>query len=476
MQKWRFLTPLTLAVLLAAGSFSSARAQEKSTNSIGAGAGTYTVLRTLHGFSDSNEVIGLATNAEGLIFGTANFGGPQPPEIIGGVVIPPVPNGGHTPGTRFRLDRQGALTLIPAPLPADGGPASSTAGLLLDPAGNLVFSSPFGGAFQLGGVFKQDPFSAVLTTLDSFEGLGANNTPLDGAVPAVNVVSDAKGNLYGTTVFGDGKSPALDDACLVFVRGCGIVYKLDANTGREKILHSFAFTDGWIGLGIALDDAGNIYGVTKDGGDTNCKDGFEVQGCGVVFRLHQSGNFTILHSFSHRFVSPIVQPPPGVPPPGAEVQGDHPSIIVSDADGNVFGATPAGGNFGLGVVFKIDTAGNFTVLHHFAGPIDGFDPQGLILEDGKLIGANALGGDIMNCGFGNGCGTIFSFDVRTGDFTVLHTFSNIEEGAAPIAITLDGDGNLIGANAFGGNLADPDPNCFASGCGTIFKLSLGESE
>jgi uncharacterized repeat protein (TIGR03803 family) len=65
---------------------------------------------------------------------------------------------------------------------------------------------------------------------------------------------------------------------------------------------------------------------------------------------------------------------------------------------------------GCGVVFKLDTGGNETVLHAFTGESDGAFPQGGLVMDalGNLYGTALQGGD-FNCSFNQirGCGVVF---------------------------------------------------------------------
>jgi uncharacterized repeat protein (TIGR03803 family) len=129
------------------------------------------------------------------------------------------------------------------------------------------------------------------------------------------------------------------------------------------------------------------------------------------------------------------------------------------------------------VIFKIDAAGNYSVLHHFAGPGDGFSTVQILLRDGKLYGINQDGGNTLDCdfGLGAGCGTIFRLDTRTGRYKVLHTFSRNDEGTAPQALAFDQHGDLIGSNLFGGNgLFDPNVCTGGGGCGNIFRLKLSD--
>ena len=79
---------------------------------------------------------------------------------------------------------------------SDGG--MTYAGLISDAKGNLYGTTPIGGkstacgGSSCGNVFRVTK-SGHLTNIYSFEG------PPDGAVPLAGLISDAQGNLYGTT-------------------------------------------------------------------------------------------------------------------------------------------------------------------------------------------------------------------------------------------------------------------------------------
>ena len=110
------------ATLLTLGVTQGASAQQTADSERDSDGPRFKVLRTLHGFTQPNSVLGLVINEEGTIYGTANFGGPLGGALVGGNPIPGLPTGFDTPGTRFRLDRHGTLSLISAPLPVNGGP------------------------------------------------------------------------------------------------------------------------------------------------------------------------------------------------------------------------------------------------------------------------------------------------------------------------------------------------------------------
>jgi uncharacterized repeat protein (TIGR03803 family) len=84
---------------------------------------------------------------------------------------------------------------------------------------------------------------------------------------------------------------------------------------------------------------------------------------------------------------------------------------VLDPQGNMYG-TSGGGAHGFGAVFKVDTAGNETVLYSFTNTAgDGDLPQGRLVQDaqGNLYGTTQYGGT-TGCIQGAGCGTVFKVD------------------------------------------------------------------
>jgi uncharacterized repeat protein (TIGR03803 family) len=241
-------------------------------------------------------------------------------------------------------------------------------------------------------------------------------TGADGAYPQAGLVLDAQGNLYGTTANGG------DLACLA-PYGCGTVFKIDT-AGKETVLYSF--TGGADAAhpqaGLVLDAQGNLYGTTIGGG---------AYGVGTVFKVDPTGAETVLHSFSNS-------------PDGAYPQAG----LVLDAQGNLYGTTYGGGNaYSYGTVFKVDTTGNVTVLHAFTFPPDGLYPQaGLVLDaQGNLYGTTSAGG-----GTQYEQGTVFKLD-SAGNETVLYSFGRLPDGESPLAgLVMDTSGYLYGTTFFGG--------------------------
>src|SRR5260370_822387 len=98
----------------------------------------------------------------------------------------------------------------------------------------------------------------------------------DGAVPNAGVITDAFGNLFGTTGGGGGSGCG--------GTGCGTVFELSPPTAPggtwiENIIYKFqGGLDGFIPAGnLAIDASGNLYGITE--GDGKCTS------CGTVFKL-----------------------------------------------------------------------------------------------------------------------------------------------------------------------------------------------
>jgi len=107
-------------------------------------------------------------------------------------------------------------------------------------------------------------------------------------------------------------------------------------------------------------------------------------------------------------------------------------------------------------------AGSYKVLHNFDGSkTDGATPFGsLILSGGNLYGMTTGGGT-------SGSGTIFEFNIKTKQLTVLHNFDDSKtDGAAPYGSLILSGTNLYGMTIAGGS-AD---------VGTIFEFNIKTSQ
>ncbi len=137
---------------------------------------------------------------------------------------------------------------------SDGGNAATA--LVFDGKGNLYGTTVIGGTAQCGTVFElmsqaSPPWPE--TVLHNF------GCYADGKNPHGGVTFDRHGNLDGTTVSGGSGGSCGSD-------GCGIVFQLTSST--ESVLYNFTGSaDGFgPGGGVVFDSAGNVYGMTPDGG------------------------------------------------------------------------------------------------------------------------------------------------------------------------------------------------------------------
>jgi uncharacterized repeat protein (TIGR03803 family) len=221
---------------------------------------------------------------------------------------------------------------------------------------------------------------------------------------------------------------------ILFLLGTIAAKRVQAQT--FTLLHSFSGSDGATPYaGLVRDSDGNLYGTTYFGGP---------HVGGTVFKLDTSGVLTVLYSFS------------GLNNDGADPRAG----LVGDSDGNLYGTTVAGGSYGSGTVFKLDTSHTLTVLYSFSGGGDGAQPQaGLVRDsDGNLYGTTVAGGS-------NGSGTVFKLGT-SHTLTVLYSFSGGSDGAHPLAgLVRDSDGNLYGTT----------PNGGGSGLGAVFKLDTSHT-
>ena len=216
-------------------------------------------------------------------------------------------------------------------------------------------------------------------------------------------------------------------------------------------------TDGAIPFaGVVQGDQGNLYGTTQWAGNLNDCVFILGTGCGVVFRLSPTGTQTVLHAFT------------------GGTDGAQPvATLLLDPAGNLYGTTYLGGDVncpiigsgGCGVVFKIDSHSNYSVLHTFeSGAADGANPNGGLVRDsaGNLYGDTSFGGgrDVIGCQ-GSGCGVVFKLDTNN-HLTVLYSFAGQPDGSNPFGRpTLGTDGKIYGTTFFGG----------PSNQGTVFRLS-----
>ena len=143
---------------------------------------------------------------------------------------------------------------------------------------------------------------------------------------------------------------------------------------------------------------------------------------------------------------------------------------MQDSTGNLYGAASAGGTQQWGIIYRIDTKGVFTILYNFPGGTAGAAPYNIVRDGaGNFYGVAAGDGDPVACPVSDGCGLVFKVD-SSGNETVLHTFDGTD-GAFGTELFQDTAGNLYGTTMEGGIVAcDANPATFYT-CGVAFRLT-----
>jgi uncharacterized repeat protein (TIGR03803 family) len=303
-------------------------------------------------------------------------------------------------------------------------PAGDATSLHSFKGGNTDGQSPFAGVMQAsngafygttyvggdgngGTVYRLAP-DGTYTLLHSFKASGKT----DPHYPYGNLVQASDGNLYGTTLRGGANDK-------------GTVYRITLD-GTLTQVHDFTGDDGENPEGdLIVGSDGNIYGTTMQGGKDSR---------GTIFRMSLAGTLTSLYSFPtlSEFSTAGV---------ATNATGSNPRAgLMLAADGNLYGTAYQGGPNGYGAVFRVTPAGSVSVVHAFTGPTSGGAfPLSSVSQDaaGNLYGTTERGGAINQ-------GTAWRINT-SGQFSVLHGFtSSSVDGATPYATLLPLNGYLYG--------------------------------
>ncbi len=363
-------------------------------------------VRRVHEFANAttgSRPQGGVLEAGGFLYVTAWTGGP------GGA------------GTLIRLPL--GQTPAPATILHSWGPVqpNQSTSTLVAVDGALYGTSNRGGLYDAGAIYEVGS-SGALRIVHSFQ------WDVDGGSQISSLVRGADGNLYGAAAFGGpGQS--------------GTVFKVDPQGSAFQLLRAF---DGGPASGGAnpagvIEIGGQLFGTALGGGD---------HGGGTVFAMAADGsNFRVLHSFDS------TDPKDGAEPAGALIQA---------SDGRLYGTTRAGGAFGDGTIYRLDTGGGgLEVLHSFeaANPADGGYPAAGLTQGGPSLffGTTTRGGLLPARLTDWGGGTVFMLDTSTSPatFTLLRAFEecciSAPAGSAPHAALVRGAGGwMYGTTSIGG--------------------------
>ena len=221
----------------------------------------------------------------------------------------------------------------------------------------------------------------ALQVLHSFESPGPG-------MPASGVLRTSDGSLYGVTPVGD----ALEGG-----NGYGTIYRI-APDGQITVLVVFDGSFGYYpSAGLVEGRDGNFYGSPGVGGPNGAFTSF--------FRVTPAGDFTNICSLF------------------GGTNGYEPNAMILAKNGNFYGTTAYGGAgyskttdvFNGGTVFKLTAAGDFKILNSFTGT-NGFQPAGRLMQarNGNIYGTTTFGGQF-------GLGTVFCVSA-TGDVKTIFSF------------------------------------------------------
>lgn len=230
------------------------------------------------------------------------------------------------------------------------------------------------------------------------------------------------------------------------VTGDGTIFSFDTSSSTYTRLYSFGGGKGSDPHGqLILDPNGTtFYGMTRTGGKSDV---------GVVFSFDTKKNkYKVLQNFRC--------PGNSTPQCVDNVNGatpDHGTLVQSGT--TLFGLTTAGGNFGFGTLFSINTDGShFKILHNFGNPAttDGVNPFGSLMLNGTtLYGTTQLGGSKNN-------GTVFQIDTTGDNYARIYDFQNGSDAMNPIDNVILLNNTLYGTTENGG----------LCGNGAIFAIAL----
>jgi uncharacterized repeat protein (TIGR03803 family) len=290
----------------------------------------------------------------------------------------------------------------------------------MKPAGSLLAASngyfygltDIGGKYNLGTLFKYNPFTGEYTKLHDFDGVATGVNPKGSLIEASN------GKLYGMTKWGGTR--------------WGTLFEFDLATGVLTKLHDFVDATGTMPCGSLLQATnGKLYGLTSYGGVGNNN--------GVLFEYDIDAEaYTMKYNFAFA---------DGIRPEGS---------LIETSPGIFYGLARSGGT-GWGTLFEYNLSGNsVTAKYNFDNTTTGREPMGdmFMASNGKIYGMNSRGGNPDR-------GILFEYDIAGATFSKIHNFQS-STGQNPYGPLMESsDGHLYGMTSGGTNDLDG---------GTLFRV------
>ncbi|MGA2903948.1 MAG: choice-of-anchor tandem repeat GloVer-containing protein [Candidatus Korobacteraceae bacterium] len=290
---------------------------------------------------------------------------------------------------------------------ADG--ASPSAGLVIDPAGNLYGTTSSGGPFGAGTAFKLTPAASGWRFNRVYSFSGAN-----GSGPDSTLALGVDGTLFGTTLGG-----GLGDGVLFGLSPPGEVLPSVFSNWMQTLLYSFTGgSDGANpGGSLVLDSSGNIYGNAAMAGANH----------GGTLYEFTNGGIQVLHAF-----------------PAFPNDGFNPGGVVNGSNG-LYGITGSGGYNGAGTLYT--TAGGYQILHSFMSGGPEGNPTSLAADQaGNLYGTDTYTYFMCTApgGYNEFYGTsVFQASPPDWNPSILQSVSQIG-GPLSYKVSTDALGNVYG--------------------------------
>ena len=377
---------------------------------IQAGSHVLTTLASFTGTNGANSHGNMVLDGAGNLYGTTYNGGAN-----GDGTLFELAAGSHRITTLVSFNQSNGMY--------------PTGTLSADAAGNLFGATLSGGSANQGTVFELPAGSHTVTTLANFT--DPNAQVLGG------VVEDVSGNLFGVTRY-TGSSSA------------GSIFEVAAGSHSVTTLANFNGANGslpW--YNPILDRAGNLFGVTGNGG---------AHGYGTVYEL-PAGSSTIvtLASFNN-------------------TNGAMPSDnLLLDSVGDLFGTTRSGGTSGYGTVFEVAAGSHsITTLANLSASSGTTPYDGLVADSaGNLYGEGWVGGS-------NNDGTVF--EITNSGFipnhasTVVNLQGYNDTVTAPAVVTPPSGvagSNLLGPIFGNWNVTGPASNITITAQGYNNTIAAG---
>jgi len=227
-----------------------------------------------------------------------------------------------------------------------------------------------GGIWGYGCVFSVDTNGSRYR--DLFDFLAGEDAPVGPLVIA------------GQTIYG------------ITSEGNGLIYAMDTDGTRRRIIMSFNGTNGKFPFNPLTISGKKLYGMTSAGGGSPL--------LGNIFSVDTDGNeFQVLHNFN-----------------GTDGAGPEFCQLLL-VGGKLYGAAENGGTSNYGTLFSIDTNGtHFSVIYNFNGTDGWFPQEGLIISGSLLYGTS--NGGIYNHGL------LYCVDTNGNGFKHLIDFNNTDGG------------------------------------------------